>query len=166
MSGIKGKKGISQIIAFVLLLSFAVGLGTVVIMWYTSTTETQTETLITPAEGRIECDEVMINLKLNYNHCNITVYNFGVTTIYGLMFTPPIQEWDKDQDGKKELVPIADIIIKPRESRNVTVNAQITGTEIEINPAIKVGDKITTCTNSRKFSLEQNFPLYCLDLEI
>lgn len=79
MGKIKGKKGVSQIIAFVLLMSFAVGLGTVVILWYSQSTEKQAEALITPAEGKMECENALVNVQFPDAN-TLKIYNAGTIT--------------------------------------------------------------------------------------
>ncbi len=143
------KRGISQIVAFVLLISFAVGLGTIVMMWYTSTTEKQSATMIGPAEGNIDCENANLNIRPNYDDCTISVFNTGTVTIHRLKFTPQILE---DSDT-------VDVEIKPIRGQhvNVTVNTLVPNSEgLEVIQSIKVNNQVYTCTEGRTFQLKQS----------
>lgn len=81
------KKGMSEIITYILLLSLAVSLGTFITVWYKSTTEKQISGFLTPIEGSSQCDEVNVNVVFNYGACSISVYNTGSLTFDSMKIT-------------------------------------------------------------------------------
>lgn len=81
------KKGISEVIAYVLMVALAVALGTFIAVWYKSTVQTQVSGILNPIEGSSQCDEINVNLVFNYATCGITVYNTGTLNIDALKIT-------------------------------------------------------------------------------
>ncbi len=76
---LKHKKGISPVIAWILILGISVALGSIVTNWYLSKTETITESTLSTLEGGIECNDVNVNVaytKISGN-CIIKVSNTG-----------------------------------------------------------------------------------------
>lgn len=57
------KRGISPIIATVLLLGFTVALATTVFLWMKGQTETLSESTVEYAEGELQCQNVRINVQ-------------------------------------------------------------------------------------------------------
>ena len=87
------KKGVSPVIAFVLMMSFAVALGAIVINWYLSASKEQSEILLGSAESSAECGQVNMNIGLlnaTYpnpaEQCSIKILNTGDLKIKKLKF--------------------------------------------------------------------------------
>src|SRR3989344_677084 len=81
------KKGVSEIVAYVLIVGMAVAIGTVITVWYRSTTERQVEGILTPIEGSSQCADVNVNVAFGYDDCSISVYNTGSALIKELKIT-------------------------------------------------------------------------------
>jgi len=85
-----GKKGISAMIATVLLIAFTVAVGGILSIWLTSLTNTQTESTGTAAERQVLCarsvlgiSEVTSKFGSGTDMFNITVvYNYGTEDLY------------------------------------------------------------------------------------
>lgn len=77
----KSKKGLSEIIAYVLILGLTVALGAMITVWYQSTTQKQTSGIIDPVEGTSQCQDVNVNVAFGYDDCTISVYNTGTSMI-------------------------------------------------------------------------------------
>ena len=78
------KKGISPVIAYVLVIGFAAALGAIVISWYTNLSKEQSETLLGESESSIDCERVNVNVgMLNFtypepaNTCSLKILNTG-----------------------------------------------------------------------------------------
>jgi hypothetical protein len=83
----RNKKGLSEIISYILILSLAVSLGTFIMVWYKGLAEKEVSGVLTPLEGTSQCDDVNINVVFNYDSCAITVYNTGNLAVKGLKIT-------------------------------------------------------------------------------
>lgn len=81
------KKGISEIISYVLILGLAVALGAMISVWYQSTTQKQTSGIINPIEGTSQCQDVNVNVAFDYQNCAIAVYNTGTSLINSFKVT-------------------------------------------------------------------------------
>lgn len=77
------KRGISPIIATVLLLGFTIALATTVFLWMSGQTKTLSESTVEYAEGEMQCQNVRINvLKHDGSTCKtLDVSNKGYITI-------------------------------------------------------------------------------------
>src|SRR3989344_3921670 len=82
---IKMKKGVSEIISWVLLIGFAVSLAAIVTMWTLRNTETTTEGVVKMVTEDIKCSEVFINLAIDCTTKTLTVINDGKFKIDKLM---------------------------------------------------------------------------------
>ena len=85
-------KGISPMIATVLLIAFTVAVGGILSMWLTSMTSTQTTTTGSAAEKQILCARSVLTIdEVQYSNAmdkaNITYsYTYGTETLTGLNF--------------------------------------------------------------------------------
>ncbi len=68
------KKGDSQIISWVLLVGFVIGLATIVTMWVKDRAESSTKDQIDLAEQEIRCAETGINIAVEDCVTAITIY--------------------------------------------------------------------------------------------
>ena len=84
---LNSKKGISEIISYVLILGLAVALGAMITVWYQSTTQKQTAGIIDPVEGTSQCQDVNVNVAFDYDNCEISVYNTGTSLINSFKVT-------------------------------------------------------------------------------
>ena len=77
----KNKKGIGPIIAWILLLGFSISLAVMIFNWTRTQTEDLTESTINYVEGKLECQEVSINVVTNVECTEITINNRGKLNI-------------------------------------------------------------------------------------
>ncbi len=90
-----GKKGISPMIAIVLLIAFTVAVGGILSLWLTTLTSTQTTTTGSAAEKQILCarsvlsiEEVTHSVIGSDNLVNVTVvYKYGDENLYNFTLT-------------------------------------------------------------------------------
>ncbi len=75
------KKGVSTIIAWVLLLGFSILLGSTVILWSKQQTEKYTESLTEMFENDINCRDVIYVIDANCSAKTASVSNKGSFTI-------------------------------------------------------------------------------------
>ncbi len=132
------KKGVSPIIAWVLLLGFSVTLGVIVSSWYLQSSEQMTESTLTTLEGGIECNDVSINVAYTerYSDCWLKISNTGKLKIDSVKINAITKEYGKN----------------PKEYKNFT-NSDIPNlcseTKITINPILDRGDSQISCPNER-----------------
>lgn len=83
-------KGISTIIATVLLVGFVVAIAGIVSMWSTTMTTTQTKTIENQSKGQTVCapaimiDSVYVPAFGTSNYVNVTYHNAGSQTMTGV----------------------------------------------------------------------------------
>ncbi|MCX6711505.1 MAG: hypothetical protein NT139_00500 [Candidatus Woesearchaeota archaeon] len=75
------KKGVSEVISWVLLLGFSVLLGTTVILWSKQQTEKYTDELTEMVENDINCRDVIYTINANCTTKTTSVNNRGSFTI-------------------------------------------------------------------------------------
>jgi len=133
----KNKKGAGTIIAWVLLLGFAIGLATTVFLWTTQQTEEMGKSAVKFVEGGMQCDNTMINVIKNTD-CSLTVKNSLYLNIEKVVLRNLEQVISKDCDGGSPL----------------EVKKEITCTEsigwcgnVTVMPIIKVNDDLVGCKN-------------------
>lgn len=136
------KKGVSPVIAYVLLISLAVGLGALVFNFYIGTTEKQTETFLDPIEGGMECDSVNINV--GFDNENIKIYNSGMLSINKLKI---------DFVGLEEYLEIEeeqeDMPLLPKKDITISEDLPEDYGGVIITPFIKTKTQIISCYNGR-----------------
>ena len=131
-----GKKGISPMIATVLLIAFTVAVGGILSMWLTSMTSTQTTTTGSAAEKQILCarsvlsiDEVYYNYNgSNINNASITYkYTYGTETLTGLNFF-----FIDSQRNAYNRSYGSTLIVNPGDSNTTSMNMTgLTATELQ-----------------------------------
>lgn len=148
------KKGVSEIIAYVLIVSLAVTLGTLVTIWYKSTTEKQVETLLNPLEGSTQCEGVNVNLAFRSDTCSVAVFNTGTTMIDSLQITYT--------DGSGGInTSKYELKIPPRLSQEITLPSE--GVQsgnidtINVLPIILVDNQPYFCQGNYLFRATQAF---------
>ncbi len=148
------KKGISEIIAYVLIVSMAVTLGTIVTIWYRSTTEKQVEGILNPIEGSSQCEDVNVNVAFHYDTCSIAVFNTGSITLDAFKVT-----YSDDSGG----INTSDYELKipPRLSQELTLPTEgIDEQQVEtvnVVPIIIVGIQPYYCTSNYIFTAKEAF---------
>lgn len=134
------KKGISDVVSWVLLLGFTIGLGVAVFTWTKSYTITQTESTVKYVEGKIECQEIMINLWINKSvgSCRgFTVTNRGKLKIDSLLVRVFS---NNDVVGSY----IYNLSLNPLQTKYI-LNSSLSGTRMEATPVIAVSNQLTGC---------------------
>ena len=132
---IKMKKGVSEIISWVLLIGFAVSLAAIVTMWTLRNTETTTEGVVKMVRGDIKCSEVFINLAIDCTTKTLTVINNGKFKIDKLMIRA---------DGTIETIE-SNLMPGKEESLNIDfIN------NIEVIPLVKLDKEFIGCSDKAK----------------
>ena len=75
------KRGMSELVSYVLLIGLSVMLATIVTMWYRSQSESFQESIYERTEADIRCNDVSINVKLNCAQPKFNVTNRGYHAI-------------------------------------------------------------------------------------
>ncbi|MBI4153699.1 hypothetical protein HY501_00020 [Candidatus Woesearchaeota archaeon] len=140
----RSKKGISVVVGFVLMLSFAVALGAIVTTWYLKFSEKQSETIVGSAEANAECDRVNMNIGLMNattqnpaEACSIKILNTGELSIakVKIEYYPSATIYDPLQ---------VDII--PRSSVNVALpSVEKDFEKLYVTPIILVNEQEVIC---------------------
>lgn len=157
------RKGISPIIAFVMLMALAVTLGTFVTIWYTKSTESQTKTIVEKFGNADECADVRFDVSFDYDNCIVVVYNLGSFTIDKIQvnaFNGEVLSIDEKPDTKdleciNAYTETAVSGLPPKAKCNVPMNSDIT--KLIIGPIIVKEGTLTLCTNDRIFTPKETF---------
>ena len=132
---IKMKKGVSEIISWVLLIGFAVSLAAIVTMWTLRNTETTTEGVVKMVTEDIKCSEVFINLAIDCTTKTLTVINDGKFKIDKLMIRA---------DSSSETIE-ANLMPGKEQSLNIDfIN------NIEVIPLVKLDKEFIGCSDKAK----------------
>ncbi len=135
------KKGMSEVVSWVLLLGFTISLGVAVFTWTKSYTTTQTESTVSYIEGKVECQEIMINILVNKSirpPCQgFTVSNRGRLKIDKILIrifnnNDPVGSY------------IYNLSLNPLQNQYV-FNSSLTGNKIEVMPLTMVSSKLVAC---------------------
>ena len=143
----KSKKGISAIIAYVLLLGMAVALGVFVSMWYLQASEKQSTQILGSIEGGALCDEVNANFGFDYVNCKFNIKNSGKYTIQKIDFNI------LDATGN----PIAytyDGTIAPNKDDQTDKITQLdneNGISFTATVYVKSGEQLLSCAKDREY---------------
>ncbi|HLC72218.1 MAG TPA: hypothetical protein VJH37_01415 [Candidatus Nanoarchaeia archaeon] len=136
------KKGDSQIISWVLLVGFVIGLATIVTMWVKDRAESSTKDQIDLAEQEIRCAETSINIAVE--DCVaapnlVKVTNTGKFTIQKIKFRQGSNFNDQ-----------AIIIIPQTPSQTVTLNTNINPLQsFDALPIIEINGKEVVCATRK-----------------
>ena len=71
-----GKKGISPLIAWILILGLTVAIASIVSIWYTQKAKSMSEETFSGFETGVECSEANYNVLFDEN-CNAAIINTG-----------------------------------------------------------------------------------------
>ncbi len=163
------KRGISPIIATVLLLGFTITLATTVFLWMQGQTETMSESTVEYAEGEMQCQNVRINVAPTGTGdpptCEkLEVQNMGYLKIDKIV----VRELCADKSAKSSSKPHGDDDgLDPKSSRTETLGTykillpqsgtfcyggdnscdpNVSGCEkIEVMPIINIGNRMVGC---------------------
>jgi len=137
MTPAQAQKGAGTIVAWVLLLGFAISLATTVFLWTTRHTEEMGESAVKFVEGGMQCDNTMINVIKNSN-CSLTVKNSLYLNIEKVVLR------------NLEQVKTADCALGiPLEvKKEITCDESETWCgNVTVMPIIKVNDDLVGCKN-------------------
>ncbi|MEA3378541.1 MAG: archaellin/type IV pilin N-terminal domain-containing protein [Nanoarchaeota archaeon] len=140
------KKGVSPVIAFILLLSLAVTLGLLITYWSKESAETQVDTILTPISNAAECEQINININ-NYDTCLLKIYNAGTRTIEQLEINvlPLIPENPNPIVIQEPILP----------QTWMETNLQLkTGSNVEIFPFLMLEGKLVKCQKNKVFEID------------
>lgn len=145
------KRGISPIIATVLLLGFSVALATTIFLWMSGHTEKMSESTVEYVEGEMQCQNIRMNVKEDLEGCQkITIMNLGYLNIEKVairMF--PLAG---DPTGvTKDLKSGSGLEPKSSQTEEGDYQDQVTSlcsgkcSKTEIMPIIKISEKLSGC---------------------
>lgn len=148
----KSKKGVSPLIATILLIAFAVALGSVVMNWGLN---------LNPGRAVDKCANVAIKIRSSSTgevcyggfgsngYINFIIDNLGNTDLSGLSI------WIIGDKGKTRLFDLDNIIIKKgvlydKKDKEISYDFSMYGTitQVQFIPKLKSGQKVDICLNS------------------
>lgn len=132
---VEDKKGVSEIISYVLLIGFAIGLGILVSTWMKDQAEKTSKTLLEDKAREVTCTDVALNayfLSPTCDHVNIT--NKGHYTIKKVAVRSIFGTETKD------------VNILPMQSQDLYIS---TTTDVEIIPQIMPEKELLLCGNRK-----------------
>jgi len=130
------RKAITPIIATVLLLGFAVALGTSVFLWQARQTESLSKGLMRFASGVLECDNVNFNVQAENGCTNTNIKNSGFFNIDGFV----VRSFSKFGAGSK----VREVFVKAQKS-DVLKLGLVSADKIEVIPVVKVKGELVGC---------------------
>lgn len=137
------KKGISPIIAFVMLMALAVTLGAFVTVWYTKSTESQTKTMIEKFGNADECADVRFDASFDYDACTGTMYNLGSFTIDKIKIDTYYLDGTEKQD-------ISEVNIPPKGTVTAILPFSLIS-RLQVSPILEDKGQLTVCINEREY---------------
>ena len=130
------KKGISEIISWVLLIGFAVSLAAIVTIWTLRNTEQTTESVVRMVNEDIKCSEVYINLGVDCNTKTLTIINNGKFKIDKVL----IRDGSSSSQIQIDLMP----------NNQQVLNSAFSSNSIEVIPLVKAEKELIGCSNKAK----------------
>ena len=130
------KKGISEIISWVLLIGFAVSLAAIVTIWTLRNTEQTTEGVVKMVTKDIRCSDVFINLGVDCTTKTLTIKNDGRFKIEKLIIRTGVTSNTVEQT------------LMPNEEKTL-YNIDFTDT-VEVVPLLKLDKEFIGCSDKSK----------------
>jgi flagellin-like protein len=130
------KKGISPIIATVLLLGFAVALGTSVFLWQARQTEQLGKGLVRFASGVLNCQEVNFNAQSSDGCTKVSIRNSGFFDVDGFA----IRSFSSFGAGSE----VKTVFVKAQGS-DVLELGLVNAEKVEVMPVVKVEGELVGC---------------------
>jgi len=129
------KKGVSPVIAWVLILGFTIALGSIVTNWYLQQSKKTTESTLGTLEGEMECNEVKINVAFTQSGsgCVLKVSNTGALRIDSVKVNGKQLAYDRN----------------PKEYKNYTSTDICDSTTATVLPIIKKDNNLAVCQNDK-----------------
>ena len=129
------KRGASAIVAYVLLIGFAVTLGIMVSTWMKEQAEKTSQNLIQEKSREVTCTDVGLNAYFLSPACDwVNVTNKGVYSLKRLTFRSVFGSESKDVD------------ILPHQSQDLYIS---TSTDVEVIPSIVLEGELVGCGNRK-----------------
>ena len=136
----KSKKGVSEIIAWILLLGFSVSLAVIIYNWSRTQTEDLTQSTVSFVEGKLECQEVSTNVATNPECNQLTITNRGKLNIDQFA----IRTFTGDQANSL----IEEGVLTPKKSKIVNIQNP---DKIEVIPIVEINNKMIGCNEKKIF---------------
>ena len=134
----KSKKAISPIIAWILLLGFSISLAVIIFNWTRTYTQELTESTVNFVEGKIECQEVSINVIANEDCSQITITNRGKLNIDQLAIRTFRDDYENTLIEKD--------LLEPKQSKQLNI---LSSNEVEVIPIVEINNKLIGCNEKR-----------------
>lgn len=127
------KKGVSPIIAWILILGLTISLAAIVTNWYLGQSKEMAEKTLTTLEGGIECSEVNINVAYTNDkiQCIAKIANTGKLKIDSIRINEEQLKYGKN----------------PKEYENYTLDCTIN--KITAIPILERDKNLIACPNDR-----------------
>ena len=130
------KKGISEIISWVLLIGFAVSLAAIVTIWTLRNTEQTTEGVVKMVTKAIRCSDAFINLGVDCTTKTLTIKNDGRFKIEKLIIRTGVTSNTVEQT------------LRPNEDKTL-YKRDFTDT-VEVVPLLKLDKEFIGCSDKSK----------------
>lgn len=136
------KKGIGDVVGWVLLLGFTIGLATMVFMWTTQTTEESSKKSTAYVEGGMLCENVMINVALETaclpTQCCLRIANTRYLNITKVVIRDLDPEQPAPNTEERSNLGVNDAMIVKISGWN--------GDKVEVLPVITLNDELLSCS--------------------
>ena len=141
------KRGISELISYVLLLGLAIALGILVINWFKDQATTTITEIEATTETEMLCADVSLNGAINTD-CStgdLNISNRGYHKIDSIKVRSRINT------NSNLISTNYNVNLNPGESQSLNINPSVE--QIDILPLIKLNDKLVVCTD-RKVTIQ------------
>ncbi len=132
------KRGVSEVISWVLLLGFSVLLGTTVIMWSKQQTEKYTDELTEMVENDINCRDIIYTINANCTTKTTSVNNRGSFTIVKFIIRTNLSS------------STLDTAVTPTSTVNLGIPPSYYDTGFDMIPFIEVNNKKVGCSDKTR----------------
>lgn len=130
------RKAVSQIVSWVLLLGFAIGLGTGVFLWQARQTEKLSESVVRYASGVLDCQNLNFNVYSSDGCTKVMVKNSGFFDIDGFV----IRSFSSFGVGGV----VEEVFIKAQKEGVLDVGL-VDAEKVEVMPVVKVEGELVGC---------------------
>lgn len=134
--GFETRKAVAPIIATVLLLGFAIALGTSVYLWQARQTESLSKGMVRYASGVLECDNVNFNVNAEEGCTKTTIKNSGFFDIDSFV----VRSFSNFGAGSR----MREVFIDAQKS-DVLELGLVSAERIEVTPVVKIEGELVGC---------------------
>ena len=144
------RKGIGQVLTWVLLLGFAVALATVIFFWASKHTEKVSGTTISYVEGGMQCEQVAINFDETYGSAcseDVIVQNVGYLKVSKLSIRKVSEDPAYKDAFEASLMPQASYNISQDMNVTLELGGSLLEATLEVVPILEINGEFIGCNN-------------------